>query len=60
MNQWVSEKKKIGEQMHCFIPVTSGKEVLSYIYVADGQEIFIEPTFFFFSKGKNFFKRGTW
>lgn len=55
----MSEKKKIGEQMHCFIPVTSGKEVLSYIYVADGQEIFIEPTFFFFSKGKNFFKRGT-
>lgn len=51
-------KKKIGEQMHCFIPVTSGKEVLSYIYVADGQEIFIEPTFFF-GKGKNFFKRGT-
>lgn len=57
MNESMSEwKKKIGEQMHCFIPVTSGKEVLSYIYVADGQEIFIEPTFFFLVKGKIFLR----
>ena len=43
--------------MHCFIPVTSGKDVLSYIYIADGLEIFIEPKFF--CKRKNFKKRGT-
>lgn len=32
-------------QMHLFIPTTSGKAVLAYIYIAGGQEIFIESIF---------------
>lgn len=35
--------------------MTPGKHVLSYIYIADGQEIFTEPKFF--CKRKKFLKR---
>ena len=55
MNEWI-EWVKNGEQMHRFIPITPGKDVLSHISKADGQEIFIEPEFFF-CKRKNFLKR---
>ena len=54
VNEWI-EWVKNGEQMHRFIPITPGKDVLSHISKADGQEIFIEPEFFFLQKEK-FFK----
>ena len=47
---------KNGEQMLRFISITPGKDVLSYISKADGQEIIFEPEFFF-CKRKNFIKR---
>ena len=51
MKEWI-EWVKNGEQMHRFISITPGKDVLSYISKADGQEIIFEPEFFFFAKGK--------
>ena len=51
MNEWIKWVKN-GEQMLRFISITPGKDVLSYISKADGQEIIFEPEFFFFAKGK--------